>query len=401
MDLVLSIGIMLLAGLLAGTVAARLRFPRITGYLLVGVLLNPSLLPLLPRTVLESSDTIASIVLGVISYLIGGGLRMDSVRRLGKAIAWITLFQSVTPWLLSAMLIVFIGPLVVMGIPDASLIDTFFPMGLVLGAIACSSAPAAILAIMNECKARGPLTTTSLAVLALTDVAAVIAFAVALGISQPMAIGGGASLYGMFVPPLLHMGESLILGSLFGLALLLLSKVVKERTLLLAAVLGMILLCIEVAEFRHASPFLANMVAGFIVVNKAGRDEMVHVIEEIVEVLFIVFFVLNGMHFDLAALESAGGLTVLVILGRWGGKYLGARTGARIAGAQDSVRLYPGLVLLPKAGLTLGFAFAAKAAFPSFGDLMFDALLASTLINMLVTPPIAKYAISKAGERYA
>jgi hypothetical protein len=29
---------------------------------------------------------------------------------------------------------------------------------------------------------------------------------------------------------------------------------------------------------------------------------------------------------------------------------------------------------------------------------MFDALIGSTMINMLVTPPLAKYALSKAGE---
>ena len=87
-----------------------------------------------------------------------------------------------------------------------------------------------------------------------------------------------------------------------------------------------------------------------------------------------------------------------LVLGRWSGKYLGARLGGKIAHAPEAVQKYPGLVLLPKAGLTLGLAFIAKNAFPNFGTLMFDALIASTMINMLVTPPLARYALSKSGE---
>jgi len=59
---------------------------------------------------------------------------------------------------------------------------------------------------------------------------------------------------------------------------------------------------------------------------------------------------------------------------------------------------YPGFVLLPKAGLTLGLAFLARQAFPSFGPILFDALLASTVINMLLTPPLAKLALVRSGE---
>ena len=97
-------------------------------------------------------------------------------------------------------------------------------------------------------------------------------------------------------------------------------------------------------------------------------------------------------------MEAAGILTVLVILGRKTGKYFGARFGAWLVSAPEKIRKYPGLVLLPKAGLTLGLAFMAKEAFPSFGVVIFNALILSTIINMLVTPPLAKYALIKAGE---
>jgi len=62
------------------------------------------------------------------------------------------------------------------------------------------------------------------------------------------------------------------------------------------------------------------------------------------------------------------------------------------------VKKYLGLALLPKAGVTIGLALLAKSAFPAFGAIMMNAILASVIINELVAPPLIKYAIFKAGE---
>ena len=398
MNLLFSLGLILIAGYLGGTIAQRLKFPRITGYLIVGFLLNPSVLHLVPQEAIAKLEIITYVVLGVISYHIGGGLRLQSMKDLGKAIGWITLFQTIFPLLFSIILIAFAGPMF-LDIPNGTFKNTFFPMAFILGAIACSSAPAAIVAIILEGKAKGPLTTTTLGVLALTDALAVFIFAISLGISQPLANGGsGFSLYQMLVIPLLHLIESAFLGMCFGVGLLFAAKWVKTRSLLLVFVVGTIMLCVGIAEHFKISYIFANMVAGFIVANRAAREDMFLVVEEVGDLLFSFFFVLNGTLFDLSGMKNAGVLTLLVILGRWSGKYLGARLGGKIAHAPETIAKYPGLVLLPKAGLTLGLAFMAKNAFPTFGALMFDALIASTMINMLVTPPLARYAFSKAGE---
>ena len=191
MNLLLSLGVMLIAGYLGGSIAQRLKFPRITGYLVIGFLLNPSVLHLIPQATIAKLEIITYVVLGVISYHIGGGLRLQSMKDLGKAIGWITLFQTLFPLLFSIVLIAVAGPMF-LNIPGGDFKNTFFPMAFILGAIACSSAPAAIVAIILEGKAKGPLTTTTLGVLALTDALAVFIFAISLGISQPLANGGSA-----------------------------------------------------------------------------------------------------------------------------------------------------------------------------------------------------------------
>ncbi|MFC1937536.1 cation:proton antiporter [Chloroflexota bacterium] len=398
-NLILAIGIMIIAGFFGGAIAARVKFPRISGYLIVGILLSPSVLHLIPKATIQSLDVVTSIALGIIAYLIGGSLHLESMRKLGKSIAWITPLQSVSPWFLTTLVIAFLAPFI-LAIPNATFANTYFPMAFVLGAIACATAPAATVAIINEHKAKGPLTTTLLAVVALDDVIAIIAFAIAAGAAQPL-VGayGGFSVYQALILPLLHIVESIAIGAVFGFAAIYVAKLVQIRALLLVVVLGMIMLCIAVTELLGGSLLLANMVVGFIVINKAKRDEMLFVIDDIEAILFTAFFVLAGMHFDLMAVKAAGIMTLLVILCRCTGKYFGVRLGARISGAPDAVKKYLGFALLPKAGVTLGLGLLLWNFFPTpVADIMFNTLLASTIINELFAPPLAKYAILKAGE---
>ncbi|MCX5840889.1 MAG: cation:proton antiporter [Deltaproteobacteria bacterium] len=272
-------------------------------------------------------------------------------------------------------------------------------MALVLGAISMSSAPAAIVAIVHECRARGSVTTTSFAVLALTDMITVVVFALTLGFTRPLANGGEtSSLYRIIASPLLHIFFSVGIGAAFGWAMTVTVRRIQQSLPLLFVTAAAILSCTFTTETLGLSSILANMVAGFITVNWTDDESTLSVLERIEELPFMLFFAINGMSFYFQAMEAAGILTVLVILGRKTGKYFGARFGAWLVSAPEKIRKYPGLVLLPKAGLTLGLAFMAKEAFPSFGVVIFNALILSTIINMLVTPPLAKYALIKAGE---
>jgi len=398
MNLILAIGIIIVIGFLGGLATKRIKFPMITGYIIIGILLSPSLLNIISAATIENLDIMTNIALGVIAFLIGGSLHLEPIRRLGRSIAWITTLQSLGAWLIVTLLLVFLSPFI-LTIPNATLSQTYFPMAFIIGAISCATAPAAIMAIIHECKASGPLTTTLLAVVALDDAIAVMAFAIALGISQPLMGGaGGISFYEMLGIPFLHIAESIAIGILFGFALIYIAKLAKTPDLLLVIVFGMIMLCDGVAEFLSISAILANMVAGFIVMNKARKREMFLVVEKIEEVIFVMFFVPAGLHFDLGVMKVAGILAVLIILGRFGGKYFGARAGATISHASGEVKKYLGFALLPKAGVTIGLVILAKRACPAFGAIMVNAVLASVIINELIAPPLTKYAIFKAGE---
>lgn len=405
-DIALAIGVMLIAGFLGGVVMRKLKFPRVTGYIVVGVLLSPSVLgslglDFLSKAAVDSLDIITNVALGIVAYAIGSSLRLESLRKLGRSIAWITPLQSLGTWLIVTLVLAFLSPLV-LAIPGATFFQFYFPMALIIGAIASATAPALTLAIVHECRARGPLTTTLLAVVAIDDAIAVIAFAIAVGVAQPLVSGvGGVSFYQMLTVPFLHILESVGIGTAFGFALINIAKLVKSRKLVLVVVLGVIIACVGVTNLLGISLIMANMVVGFVVANRGRKDEPFPVIESIEDVVFTVFFVLAGMHFDLGVMKTAGILAVSLFAIRFAGKYYGARIGAKIAHAPEAVKKYIGFALLPQAGVAIGLALLAKRAFPDFPvltDVLLNAVLASVIISELASPPLVKYALFKSGE---
>jgi Kef-type K+ transport system membrane component KefB len=397
-ELALAIGVMITVGLLGGLLSNRIKFPRITGYIIVGILFSPSVFNLISEATIDKLDIITHVSLGIVAYLIGASLRLESIRKLGKSIAWITPFQSLGAWLVVTLALVFIAP-IILAAPGATFMSSYFPMALVIGAIASATAPAVTMAIIREYKARGPLTTTLLAVVAIDDAIAVIAFAIAIGIAQPLVSGSGSiSLYQMLAIPALEIGKSIGIGAALGFALVYLTRLAKTRALLLAAVLGTILLCTGIANSLGISLIMANMTIGFIVSNRVADSEPIAAVESIEETVFAIFFVFSGMHFDGSVMRTAG-IVALILFGiRFAGKYFGTIIGARISRASDKIRKYLGFALVPQAGVALGLALLAQEIFPLLGDILFNVVLASVIINELVAPPLTKYAIIKAGE---
>jgi len=404
MDLILASGILAIAGFFGGLAARKIKFPRISGYIIVGILLSPSLLNIIPSELIKGDlSVITDITLGVVAYLIGGSLNIERLKKLGKTIISITFCEAIGAWIFVTLLIASLGHFIIrFSTPNPNYYQTYLPMAIIIGAISCATAPAATMSIIHEYRAKGPLTTTLLGVVALDDAFAIISYAAAIGAAEMLLISLGAvSLYRMLIVPLLDIAGSLLLGTGFGFALIYMSRFTRTRKALLVTVLGTIMLCIGAAKILDVSALLANMAMGFIIVNKMRRsEEMFGVISDIEDVLFAMFFTLAGAHFNLGIIKTAGILALLIIIGRFSGKFIGARIGAFISLAPTVVRRYLGFGLLPKAGVTVGLILLAQknSAFSIIGTIMVNGVLASVIINELIAPPFTKYALFKAGE---
>ena len=389
------VGLLLLVAQAAGALAARLGLPRITGYIVSGMAFGPAVLGVFPEIVIKDRLSIlVDFALSLIAFMIGGTLESEKLRRLGRVIAWITPLQALGAVVIVTLL--FTAALGWLG-GDAVSWRESFAMAFIVGAICAATAPAAVLAIVHECRARGPLTTTLLGVVAVDDALTILLYAFAVAIAG-MLYGASSSPFGTVLAEIAWAG---VLGLAAGIALKIAARYVPRREAMLGLVLGLVLLSGGVALSLGASPLLANMIFGFVAVNSVRHYEDVFgTVESVEEPVFALLFALAGAHLEFSALGVSALLVVLLVAGRFTGKLIGARAGAALAGAPPEIARHVGYGLLPKAGVTVGLALHAQEALPLPGlwNTVISAILASTLVNELIAPPLVRKALTGAGE---
>jgi Kef-type K+ transport system membrane component KefB len=396
MGILASLGLVLVVGLVGGLVSRRLNLPSITGYVVVGVALAPTVSGAIGVDVVHAFEPITETSLAVIAYLIGTSLHLGTLRSLGRSISWITLLQCFAGFAAVAAGLVLLAPRVM---PGYSLVETYLPFGLLMGAIAAATAPPAILAIIRELRAKGPMTTTLLAVVALDDAVAVVLFAIAAAYSGVlMGTSTAESAFAVVAEPMLHIGGAMVLGAAVAYGAVLVARFVRSREMSLVLVLGMVLLSYSLAEMAGMSGIISCMMLGFVIGNRKQSGDLVVAVDEVQAVLFTMFFVISGLHFDASSFAVAGPLAAVIVVTRCAGKYLGARLGGIIGHAPPKVGENIGLALMPQAGVSVGLVLVAAASFPSLASSMVSATLASVIINELITPPLARKALVRAGE---
>jgi len=269
MNAILAVGLIVIIGLSGGFAARKLKFPTISGYIIIGVII--SLLRIIPKELINGGlNIITDISLGIIGYLVGGGLYLKKLKKFGKNIVAITPFESLGAWVFVTISVLFLGPFIIRtGVANPGSFYSYLPMAIVLGAISCATAPAATLAIVREYGAIGPFTTTLLAIIVLDDAVAVIAYAVGSNVAESLITGfQNISWYRMLAVPAVDIIGSILLGTVLGFGLTYISRFIKKKPQLLAVVAGTIFLCVGVSNALGLSSILANMTMGFIVVNR-------------------------------------------------------------------------------------------------------------------------------------
>jgi len=396
------LGILFIFGYLGGRLANRLRFPRVTGYIIAGILLSPSVSGCIPDEMIRGKLFIINeIALAVIAYSVGGSLKFSKLRRLGKNILIVALSAAMGAFFLTFIFVAVLGPYILaLKHPLGSFSEVYLSLALITGAVSAATAPAAILAIVHEYKAKGPLTTTLLGVVALDDAVAIILYAFASTIVRTLTQSAGISFYQMAAEPAIIILGSVVIGTIFGFLLAGLSHWVKKQDSLLIVIFGAIFLCAGIADHLEFSPLLATMMLGFLIINRARQsDRLFQVVENIEEPVFALFFTLAGAHFDLMVFKMVGALAFLIVACRFIGKFIGTRIGAELSHAPEVVKKYLGYGLLPTAGVALGLVFMAQPLMkPAVFEIMVNAVLGAVIINEIIAPPLVKFALNGAGE---
>jgi len=387
-NILLSFGVVLLAGLLAAKVLRRARFPSVTAYLLLGILIGPGVLNLIPEQVVNASGLVSNIVLGIIAFGLGQNFSRQNFSKIGKSIILISLLEATGAWAS-----VFLASFLLLKQP--------LHLSLLFGAIASATAPAATVMIIREFRARGVFTNTLLGVVALDDAWCLIIFSVSLALARTLQrpVTEAFLLQKVLVSALLEIGGAFACGAAIATAVAYLSRYAKTEADVLIYTLGFVLLNTGIALYLGFPVLLANIFLGAVLVNiRRENTRFFEVFKRIDSPLYLLFFVLAGAHLEIGLLQTIGLIGVAYFGFRVAGKLLGASLGGYLSGAPRRVRKYLGFGLIPQAGVALGLALIAKVEFYPMGGIIFTTIMITTIIYEVVGPFFTKFALGRAGE---
>jgi Kef-type K+ transport system membrane component KefB/predicted transcriptional regulator len=396
------LGIGALGGVLGASLFQRLRIPQVVGYIAIGVLIGQSGIRLVRYEDILTLRPFNLFALGLIGFLVGGELRGETLRRHGRQFFYILLCEGLGAFFLVGI----VAGLAIWYLFDS--VPTAFAAGIIFGAIASATDPASTINVLWEYRARGLVTTTLIAIVALDDALAMALYGIGTSLAQ-IVTGASSSLSHAIKTVSVHLLGAVILGFVLGILLNYILRWMYQKEKTLAISLATILLAIGIALAADIDIILATMTLGVTLANLAPRRsrELFSLTRSFSNPIYVIFFVLVGARLVVAEMPFwLWGIILLYVAGTTLGKFTGASLGAWLAGAANTVRRYSGLGLFAQGGVAVGLSIMAShhlngimlTPYLSLGDAIIFAITATTLIVQLLGPPMTKLAIKLAGE---
>ena len=407
MQILLSLSVAILAGLLMTRVFKPLKMPAVTSYLVAGVLVGPFVLGRLgidgigftSEEDVSALSLVSNVALAFIAFSIGSEFRLSALKKTGKQAFVIGVFQALT----ATAVVIAVLLVIHLFFPERLTL----PQALTLGAIATATAPASTLMVVREYKAKGEVTSLLLPIVALDDAVGLIVFAVLFGVSKTMALGS-TDLLPLVLNPLIEIVGSLVLGTLSGLVLVQLEKLFNSNTNRLNMTIAFVFLtaALSMAEWHAGpvtigfSPLLTCMMAGTIFCNRCPLSgDVMAASDKWTSPLLALFFVISGASLDLSVFRDIAIVLIGLsyVLSRCVGKYFGTYFSAILMKCSDKVRKYLGITLFPQAGVALGMCTLAMELGDA-GRLIRNITLFAILVYELLGPLLTREALIRSGD---
>jgi len=382
-EFLLTIGGILLLGLLISTVARRTFLPRVTLLLLFGILIGKEFLNLIPQVFSDRFDIIADMTLLMVGFLLGGKLSKEALRDYAGEILWISISAALLTALFVTLGLLWIG--------------VSKEIAILLGSIASATAPAAVLDVTTETGVQNRFSQLLLSIVALDDIWALILFGTAVVVVRSFHHVDGNTFFLLIAGK--EIGGAVLLGLILGFPAAFLTGRIKQGQPTLTEALGIVFICGGLAIRLGVSYLIASMVMGAVVANVATHHEYpFHAIEGIEWPFMVIFFVLAGALLEISALKGIGWIGTAYILCRAVGKYVGARVGAVIARSNRETRSWMGAALLPQAGVSIGMALVASNQFPEYRLVVLTVVISSNVVFEIIGPAFTRLSIHRSEQ---
>jgi trehalose 6-phosphate synthase len=392
----LALGFTLLAAWITGDVLRRLQIPRLTGYILFGIVVGPYLGNVITESMTMQLQAITGVATTLIALIAGLTLNLE---RLARRIRSITYMAAVMlacvmagmfalawiawPWLPVA--------------PEAAGLEKLTMVAL-LALMVATFSPTMTAAVIADTGARGRLSDTVLAIVVLADLVLLVVFSITMQLGRTAFQPGAGEGIDLLVRFAWEIGGAIAFGALFGALFALYMRYVgREVTLVLLAVCGILS---QVGSVQQFEPLLAAVAAGLVIENLATAqgDTLRAAVQRGGPPVLLVFFVAVGASLRLDALATVGVAAIGLSLARLTLVRAGTAAGVRLSGIDPAVGGNVWTGLISQAGITLGFVSVVATEFGGWGNQMQLLLVASLAINELAGPILFRYGLLRAGE---
>ncbi len=397
----LETGIIILFGFLCGELAKRAKLPKVSGYIVAGILLNPDITGVISIEFINGSSILINIALAFITFSIGGSLSWKKIRESGKMVLVLTTLEAMFAFfavtIMSFIAIYYIFNLV-------STWQLSLAMSLILGALAAPTDPSATLAVKNEYHAKGLVSSTVLEIAAFDDIFGIILYTLSVAVAATFMGDVPMETLDVVKDLSLTIGGSIIIGIIAGWMFNVSTKIFNKESAgeLIVLISGFLIVIYGISSMFRFDELLTTMTLGVMIVNfNPQKDRIFDIIEQYTdELIFVIFFTLSGLHLQFSSISGSLIIIAFFVMARFAGKFSGIYTGAVLTNAPVPVRKFTAGGLFPQGGIVIGLALllTKNKAFDQISNSVVGIVIGAAVIHEILGPIIAKYFLRKAGD---
>ncbi|MGM0475376.1 MAG: cation:proton antiporter, partial [Bacteroidota bacterium] len=395
------------SGQLAG-VFRKIRLPLITGFLVIGLISGPEVLGLIDEQALPRLRFLNDIALAFIAFAVGSELHLKELSSRYRSIVTMTISQMVIIFLLFSLTFYLMAGMI--PVLEEMRLAARIAVSLLAGTIAVACSPESAIAVINELRARGPFTQTSIGVTVVKDFLVIILFAVIFTLSRSLIRDTDFRLY-YILQVIAELVAAFGLGFLVGYLLRLILSIKGAGTLKKVLVLTagfMIYLFTGFVAHRsaeslgmelHIEPLLIAIIGSFLVTNfSVYRNDFVKIIKETGPYVYIVFFTLTGALISLEVLAALWYVTLILFGGRLISLFIAGYAGSSLAGDPVRYRWISWMPYITQAGVGVGLATVIAAEYGEWGGRFSTVIIGMIFLNLIMGPSLFKWALNLVRE---
>lgn len=396
-ETIITLGFLLLAGFLLGSLFPKLHLPKLTGYIIAGILFGPYFLNFLSESSITGLKLIDTLALNIIAFIAGGELKLKHIAEHKKSLTYTIIAQIFIIIIGVSLTVYLISPYIPFLAEQEK--EVILAAGLLFGTIAVAKSPATAIAVISETRAKGEMTNMLITVTVAIDVLIIILFSMAISAAEIITVPNAQISSVFWLKLLWELAGAILLGVLVGFGVIIYIKYYNKELPLFLIALAFVLALL--ADITHTDTILICLAAGFVVENYSQRgDSFIQGIEKGSLIIFIIFFVIAGANLNIEALKEGWLLAMALVLVRIFFTYVSTRSGLMfIPTVPQTVKNLSWAGFISQAGVSLGLALLIEKRLDNeIGNYVTTIIFATIAINQIIGPIMLKYALSKGGE---